>query len=413
VAAVVAETEPEYVPQIEYVLASELRTGVIQPMPELKPEELAALRADIAERGVQVPVDVIHEVGYWLVVDGNNRASIAAELLQKVPIRPVPGLTMSDAIDYALRVNVARRHLTSKQKRELIAAELRHDRSRSDAAIARLLGVSDKTVAAVRGKNLGNSEVSKSAGGRPHRDGTPARRTERSPAAPRHQIRRSGATPSDTPVVPEQRRAPLDIELQALRAERDDLRAWQAGAAETETAFEATIADLEQARQRISELERDVTTLEDENRAHVEALAGTRTRIGQQEAEIDALHRAISDLNGELRTARELATDAMAASPTGPAELTEALQVIEELRDSLATMTGRYEAFAAADADSPDNEPARGYRRLAMDMADWLDLVHPDWQTAIKTRHQPDRDAPPAAAAHDDQHGQRRRWRRS
>jgi hypothetical protein len=396
VAAVAAETEPEYVPQIEYVPASELRTGVIQPMPDMDPEELEAMRTDIAERGVQVPVDVIREVGYWLVVDGNNRAAIAAELAQKVPIRPVPGLMMSDAMSYALRVNVARRHLTSRQKRELIAAALRHDRTRSDAAIARLLGVSDKTVAAVRGKNLGISEVSKSAGGRPHKDGTPARRAERMPATPRQpgkdfredpepevaRINEAHFAPPEqvivpeTPVIPDQPPEPVEIELQVVRAERDDLRAWQAGAAETEAAFEATVAGLER---KLAERDEQIARLEE-----------------------------------ELRTAEEVAADALAAAPPGPGpELTEALQVIEELRDSVATMTARYEAFAAADADRTESEPARGYRRLAVDMAHWLDVVHPDWQSAFRGRHEPDAGAPADANAHEDQHVQRRRWRRS
>jgi hypothetical protein len=305
---------------------------------------------------------------------------------------------MSDAMSYALRVNVARRHLTSRQKRELIAAALRHDRTRSDAAIARLLGVSDKTVAAVRGKNLGISEVSKSAGGRPHKDGTPARRAERMPAAPRQpgkdfhedpepegaRINEAHFAPPEhvitpeTPVIPDQPPEPVEIELQVVRAERDDLRAWQAGAAETEAAFQATVAGLER---KLAERDEQIARLEE-----------------------------------DLRTAEEVAADALAAASSGPGpELTEALQVIEELRDSVATMTARYEAFAIADADRTDSEPARGYRRLAVDMAHWLDVMHPDWQSAFRGRYEPDAGAPaPADAnAHEDRHGQRRRWRRS
>lgn len=118
-----------------------------QFLPALTAEEYAALREDIAANGIRVPVDV-DEDGQTL--DGHHRQAIAAELGVDCPTRIVAGLTEEEKRHHALAVNLQRRTLTRDQRRELVAVELEHDPSRSDRAIARLVGVDHKTVGAIR-----------------------------------------------------------------------------------------------------------------------------------------------------------------------------------------------------------------------------------------------------------------------
>ena len=118
-----------------------------QPLPPLSPEEYAALRDSIETYGVLVPVDV-DENGS--ILDGHHRSRICGELGITPPVTVHAGLTEDQKRDYALRVDLTRRHLTSAQKRDLIRAELDRDPSRSDREIGRLCGVDHKTVGAVR-----------------------------------------------------------------------------------------------------------------------------------------------------------------------------------------------------------------------------------------------------------------------
>jgi hypothetical protein len=134
----------------EDVTASVQRPADVAPyqlLPPLSADEYAALRDDIAAHGVRVPVDV-DERGKLL--DGHHRAAIAAELGIHCPTRVVDGLTEEEKRAHALAVNAHRRQLSREQRRELVAAELVRDPSRSDRAIGRLVGVSHHTVAAVR-----------------------------------------------------------------------------------------------------------------------------------------------------------------------------------------------------------------------------------------------------------------------
>lgn len=118
-----------------------------QLLPPLTGDEYAALREDIAANGIRVPVDVDED---GTVLDGHHRQAIAAELGIPCPTRVVTGLTDEDKRCHALAVNLQRRTLTREQRRALILAELEHDDTRSDRAIARLLGCDHKTVGAVR-----------------------------------------------------------------------------------------------------------------------------------------------------------------------------------------------------------------------------------------------------------------------
>ncbi len=118
-----------------------------QLMPPLSAAELAALRADVAERGVVVPV-VLDQYGRLL--DGHHRRQVAAELGVECPSVVRRVRDNDEAADLAVTLNAARRHLSREQRQELVAAEIARRPGDSDRAIARRVGCDHKTVGAVR-----------------------------------------------------------------------------------------------------------------------------------------------------------------------------------------------------------------------------------------------------------------------
>jgi len=123
----------------------------IQPMPELSPDQLDALKADIMKNGIRVPV-VKDQLGR--VIDGHNRRRIADELGIHVPVEIITVASDEAAYDTALTLNCARRHLTREQIRALIGTEIRRRPGDSDRAIARRIGCDHKTVGSVRGGEI-------------------------------------------------------------------------------------------------------------------------------------------------------------------------------------------------------------------------------------------------------------------
>jgi ParB-like chromosome segregation protein Spo0J len=112
-----------------------------QVMPDLSPEEYSALRADIATNGVKHPIHVDEEDN---TLDGFNRRRICEELGIDCPKLVIPGLTEAQKREHAWRMNLMRRQLTQKQKRE-IARTLRQEGWTQDR-IAQALGVRQRTV---------------------------------------------------------------------------------------------------------------------------------------------------------------------------------------------------------------------------------------------------------------------------
>ncbi len=118
-----------------------------QPMPDLAPEERQALADDIAARGIVVPVVVDQ---HSRVIDGHNRQAIATELGIECPTEVRQVADDDEAAELALTLNLARRHLTRAQVREIIVTELHRKPGDSNRAIARRVGCDHKTVATVR-----------------------------------------------------------------------------------------------------------------------------------------------------------------------------------------------------------------------------------------------------------------------
>jgi hypothetical protein len=114
-------------------------------MPDLTPDEYAALKADIAERGVMVPVEYDEDGN---ILDGCHRVRICDELgIRWWPRIVRKGLSEEGKRAHARTLNLARRHLSGEQRRELIAQQLRETPEQSNRQIADALGVSHHTVA--------------------------------------------------------------------------------------------------------------------------------------------------------------------------------------------------------------------------------------------------------------------------
>jgi len=90
-----------------------------QILPELSAEEYEALKADIAQRGVQVPVEYDEDGN---ILDGYHRVRACQELgITDWPKVVRRGLTEEQKIEHALALNLHRRHLTREQRREVVA----------------------------------------------------------------------------------------------------------------------------------------------------------------------------------------------------------------------------------------------------------------------------------------------------
>ena len=130
-----------------------------QVMPSMPPEQFEALKDDIAERGVLVPIDV-DEHGY--ILDGHHRYRACTELgITDFPTIVRPGLSEEERRIFARKINMLRRHLSRKQVRELIAEQLRDTPSWANNRIAQVLGADSKTVKTVRERLERTSEIPK------------------------------------------------------------------------------------------------------------------------------------------------------------------------------------------------------------------------------------------------------------
>lgn len=135
-----------------------------QLFPELSGDDYAALKADIAERGVMVAVELDDEGN---ILDGHHRVRAWTELAYEgVSLEPYPrvireGLSEAQKRAHVRRLNILRRHLTQEQKRELIRDQVRETPERSNRQIAGSLGVSPTTVGTIRGELESSGDVSK------------------------------------------------------------------------------------------------------------------------------------------------------------------------------------------------------------------------------------------------------------
>ena len=139
-------------------------TNKYQVMPPLSDEEYQALKEDMAENGVQVPVVQDAEGN---IIDGHYRVRAHQELVAEgrvaggLPTEVRSSLTEDDKRDLAWRLNMQRRHLSSEQKREAIERKLQESPEWASNRIAKLLGVDDKTVRFMRVMLEGSKKIPK------------------------------------------------------------------------------------------------------------------------------------------------------------------------------------------------------------------------------------------------------------
>lgn len=112
-----------------------------QIMPDLTPEEYEALKADIQVNGVQIPIEVDEEGN---ILDGYHREKICRELGINCPKNVRAGLSEEEKIEFAIRINLNRRHLTVEQRREM--AKKLKEGGWSYRKIGEALGVDKETV---------------------------------------------------------------------------------------------------------------------------------------------------------------------------------------------------------------------------------------------------------------------------
>lgn len=124
-----------------------------QLLPKLSQIEYETLKADIAQRGVLVPIE-FDEKGNLL--DGHHRLQICAELcIKDYPSVVRVGLSEDQKKEHVLALNLARRHLTPEQRREAVL-RVKMETQWSNRRIAELFGVTHVTVMndLAGGKNL-------------------------------------------------------------------------------------------------------------------------------------------------------------------------------------------------------------------------------------------------------------------
>jgi ParB-like chromosome segregation protein Spo0J len=139
-------------------------TNKYQVMPPLSDEEYQALKEDIAENGVLVPV-VKDTDGN--IIDGHHRVWAYEKLRAEgraaggYPVVERSGMPDQEKRDLAWRLNMQRRHLNRAQKHEAIERKLKESPEWADNRIAHLLGVDGKTVRFVRVQLEGRKEIAK------------------------------------------------------------------------------------------------------------------------------------------------------------------------------------------------------------------------------------------------------------
>ena len=119
----------------------------IQPFADLDADELAALGDGLAGQTVlAVPIVVTAD---GILIDGHQRLAALAARGQKTigaeSVRIIDAASAEDALEWAVTLNVKRRHLTVDQKAE-VARRLQAERGWSQGKIAEAFGVSRPAV---------------------------------------------------------------------------------------------------------------------------------------------------------------------------------------------------------------------------------------------------------------------------
>lgn len=138
---------------------TKVRYKAVLNLPPLPPDQYAALKTNIAVNGVMVPILVDSDGPVRKIIDGSYRKKIARELGYDCPEVVQNGLTEDEKRTLARALNLARRQLTTAEKRQLVADQLAETPERSNRWIGRMLGVDGKTVGSVRAELESGEEI--------------------------------------------------------------------------------------------------------------------------------------------------------------------------------------------------------------------------------------------------------------
>lgn len=186
----------------------------VQGLMPMAPEDRERLKDSIEREGVRDPIRAYREKGNakWQILSGFNRWEIASELgLETIPLEIVEA---EDRQAYAIEDNLARRHLTTDQKRKLVAYLLKQNPEASNRQIAEQTGVDHKTVGTVRKDQQSRGEI-------PHvetRDSRGRKVGQKPPAKPE-------ATPKKTAGKQAKPEPSTKHLIANLKAEQKDLQA--------------------------------------------------------------------------------------------------------------------------------------------------------------------------------------------
>ncbi len=137
-------------------MSPELRD--VQDIMPMSSEDLERLTADIKVNGIRHPVIVYRKGGTLYVLAGWHRREIAVKLGIPVPVEEVEG-TAKERREFCITENLARRHLTATQKRDIIEYLLKVNPSKSNKSLAKETGTTKETVKAARGRLEAGGEI--------------------------------------------------------------------------------------------------------------------------------------------------------------------------------------------------------------------------------------------------------------
>jgi transcriptional regulator with XRE-family HTH domain len=128
-----------------YSIEDLLNTGV-QPFPDLSEDDLRALGKGIGKGQLAIPVSISED---GVLVDGHQRLkALLSQGRKRIAIddvRVIRGVTLDNALDWSIKLNAQRRHLTGEQKAE-VARYLQRTRRWSQGRIAKAFGVARPAV---------------------------------------------------------------------------------------------------------------------------------------------------------------------------------------------------------------------------------------------------------------------------
>ena len=127
-------------------------------IPDLLPEEYEALKASIADRGVDIPI-IVDQDGN--IIDGFHRQRACDELGIFCPREVREFASEAEKYELILRANCRRRQLNRAQKEKLIEVYLLRDPQIADNNLGILIGISKNTIAKVRSNLEATCQIDK------------------------------------------------------------------------------------------------------------------------------------------------------------------------------------------------------------------------------------------------------------